>query len=305
MHAGKAMLDMWRISRRHPVTRDRQGAALMRYLRWQIAARAHGGPMIVPFVAPARLIVSKGDFGLTGNVYFGLAEMPEMAFVLHYLRPNDLFVDIGANLGSYSVLAAKVAGARVVAFEPIEAAAALMRDQLRLNDIADRVEIRPLALGPTIATVQFYDGLGPANRVIAEGETALGSYREAPQSTLDAEIVGASPVLLKLDVEGYEHAVLRGGVAVLAATSLEAVILEVHDGVATFGVGRADLQSLLSDAGFVPCAYDAASRRLTPTTFETAQAHRLSDNVLVVRNLQAVQARLASAPAFSVCGVTF
>jgi hypothetical protein len=41
--------------------------------------------------------------GATGNVYYGLHEFQDMAFVTHYLREGYLFADIGANIGSYSV----------------------------------------------------------------------------------------------------------------------------------------------------------------------------------------------------------
>ena len=60
-----------------------------------------------------------GETGLTGNLYAGLHEFADMAFVMHALRPTDLFVDIGANAGSYTILACAVAKARGCAFEPL------------------------------------------------------------------------------------------------------------------------------------------------------------------------------------------
>ena len=57
--------------------------------------------------------------GATGNIYAGLHEFVDMAFCLHLLRSGDLFVDVGANIGSYTVLASKVAGANSVTLELI------------------------------------------------------------------------------------------------------------------------------------------------------------------------------------------
>ncbi len=57
--------------------------------------------------------------GATGNLGVGLHEFVDMAFVVHFLREGDLFLDIGANVGSFTVLAAGVARARSFAFEPI------------------------------------------------------------------------------------------------------------------------------------------------------------------------------------------
>ena len=58
---------------------------------------------------------------MTGNIYCGLAEFADMAFVLHVLRAGDLFVDIGANAGAYTLLASSVAGAKTTCFEPVPA----------------------------------------------------------------------------------------------------------------------------------------------------------------------------------------
>jgi hypothetical protein len=63
-------------------------------------------PVVVPFVGDTRLLVARGMRGATGNVYVGLHEFEEMAFALHALRPSSRFIDVGANVGSYTVLAA-------------------------------------------------------------------------------------------------------------------------------------------------------------------------------------------------------
>ncbi len=259
----------------------------------------------MPFVPPSRLIVSKGRLGLTGNIYFGLAEMHEMAFVLHFLRPSDLFVDIGANAGSYSVLASSVVGARTIAFEPVAETAAEMREQLRLNDILDRVEVRELALGQNSTIVRFYNNFDTVNRVVAESEPVKGAYREVRQSTLDIELEGSQPSLMKMDVEGYEYAIVKGASRILSNASLNAMIMEVHDGVKTYGVNPEELLALVRAHGFEPYSYDAIKRELTPVQFEQAHVDGLSDNLLMIRDLAAVRARLASAPTFTVYGVSF
>lgn len=52
--------------------------------------------------------------GATGNIYVGLHEFEDMAFLLHVLRRTDLFVDVGANIGSYTILAGGAAGAKLL-----------------------------------------------------------------------------------------------------------------------------------------------------------------------------------------------
>lgn len=55
-----------------------------------------GGAIVYDWVNGAKFLVRNSETGLTGNVYTGLHEFADMAFVLHVLRPADLFVDVGA-----------------------------------------------------------------------------------------------------------------------------------------------------------------------------------------------------------------
>jgi hypothetical protein len=89
----------------HPLSQGQKLPTLERFIRWQLGSRMLPAEVVWPFVNDARLIVRPGMTGATGNVYVGLHEFEDMAFLLHYLRPGDLFVDVGANVGSYTVLA--------------------------------------------------------------------------------------------------------------------------------------------------------------------------------------------------------
>ena len=98
---------------RHSLTRGHQLAAWLRFIRWQIGSRLLKHPLIIPWVGQTKLIIERGMVGATGNLYCGLHEIEDMEFVLHFLRSDDIFLDIGANVGTYTVLAAGVAGSSV------------------------------------------------------------------------------------------------------------------------------------------------------------------------------------------------
>src|SRR5690348_855531 len=102
----------------HPLARKAPMAAIWRYFSWQLRSRITRRPIVCKFAGGTHLVVERGMTGATGNVYCGLHEFEDMAFIAHYLRPTDFFVDVGANVGSYTVLAAGVAGASVMSFEP-------------------------------------------------------------------------------------------------------------------------------------------------------------------------------------------
>ena len=90
----------------HPLNASDRPGSLLRYAKWQVGSRLVPGPVIVPFVNDTVFIAAPGMTGVTQNIYTGLSDFFDCAFLLHFLREGDLFVDIGANVGIYTVLAA-------------------------------------------------------------------------------------------------------------------------------------------------------------------------------------------------------
>jgi|SRR3984893_1222425 hypothetical protein len=103
----KAVIDLARFFASHPLTHTSPIKAWQRWLSWQIKSRLRD-EVIVPWIGGQLLAVRRGMTGATGNVYAGLHEFADMMFLLHFLRERDLFLDIGANVGTYTVLASGV-----------------------------------------------------------------------------------------------------------------------------------------------------------------------------------------------------
>jgi FkbM family methyltransferase len=274
---------------RHPLNRHEPWHALWRFASWQIAARLGGGPIAVPFVENTRLLVARGMHGATGNVYCGLHEFEDMAFVLHALRREELFVDIGANVGSYSVLAAGVVGAPVLAFEPAPRAYAALMDNLRLNGLESCVEARRQGVGAQQGTLRFTAGLDTVNHVVSTTEGTSAAI-EVPIVTLDATLESARPCMIKVDVEGYETAVVAGAQRTLHSPGVAAVLMELNGSGACYGFDEQRLHRSMLDLGFLAARYDPLTRRLYP------HEHGASSNRLYVRDVAALQARIAAAP---------
>jgi FkbM family methyltransferase len=269
----------------HPLNASHRGAALMRVLRWQVASRLMGAPIALPFVEDTRLLMVRGMTGATGNWYCGLQEPDEMGFLLHLLREGDFFVDVGANVGSYTLLAAAT-GAQVLAFEPLPATCAWLERNVLLNRLQDRVSVRNLGLAEVPGRLAFTTGLDTVNHVLKPGEQA--ESLEVPVSTLDLELEGRQPLALKIDVEGFEKPVLQGGTAALASPSLRAVILETNGSGEAYGVRDEELFALLAEQGFEPAGYDPLARALRPADAATG-------NTIFIRDRAFLEARLATA----------
>lgn len=146
------------------------------------------------------------------------------------VTPGSTVLDVGANVGAYTLLFAQWAGpaGRVIAFEPAPASIAGLRRQLRLNGLTGRVEVVQAAVSGSVGTASFAcDG--------ASGANALGPAPDAartitvPTTTIDAFCAerAVRPDMIKIDVEGAELDVLRGARSTLASPSI-AVFIEFH-----------------------------------------------------------------------------
>ena len=282
----------------HPLNAGRKLQALWRFARWQIASRLATGDIVYPWIAGSKFLVRTGETGLTGNIYGGLQEFADMAFLLHMLRAGELFVDVGANVGSYTILACAVVGARGCAIEPVPATFHRLVENMRINHLEDLVQCENVGVGSAPGVLRFSTDMGVGNRALAEGELRKGGV-DVPATTLDALLAGRSPRLVKIDVEGYESAVVAGADATLGDPALLAVIMELNGSGGKYGFDESQLFESMIGHGFHPCAYLPVERRLVDAGHAGKQA---SDNTIFVRDLDVVRQRLQSAAPFSVNG---
>ena len=262
----------------HPLTRDHKLRAFGRFVSWQLKSRLQR-ELIVPWIGGLHLAVRRGMAGATGNIYCGLHEFEDMAFLLHFLRPEDAFADIGANIGSYTILASGVCGARTAAFEPDPDSFVTLSRNIALNLLDGLVTLRECALGPHEGQIEFTVGLDTVNRVAAD---TVGPTRIVSMDTLDHALGTERPRLIKLDVEGFESEILRGAKQTLTSPELKAIICEDRSPAVT---------DTVQAAGFVEQKYEPFTRHLAA---ERGRGRR--QNALFVRDNEFVQQRLIEAP---------
>lgn len=264
----------------HPLTKNDKTRAWARYVDWQVRSRLRD-ETIVPWIGGQRLAVRRGMWGATGNIYAGLHEFSEMMLVLHFLRPGDLFVDVGANVGSYTVLASGVAGAYSVAFEPAPDTAALLRRNVEINGLDHFVTVHEMAASASDGFVSFTSGLGPENAVDTHGSQQVRCCR------LDDVLRDLHPEMIKIDAERHDAEVIKGAEAVLACESLKVVMTEdVSPPVA----------SALAAHGFEVAHYNPFRRDFTATPSDVAP------NSIFVRDRTFVISRLAVAKPVTIFG---
>lgn len=287
----RQLLRIMRSIQEHPLASRHKLLAYYRFLSWQAVSRLFPRGIPVNFTPRTKLLVRKGMTGATGNVYMGLHEFTEMAFLLHFLRKDDVFVDVGANVGSYTILAAAHVGCRTWAFEPIPATFESLQANIRLNKATAQVRSFACAVGAQAGYVQITATLDTVNHVLPEWENGAVAGIKVPVLTIDEALpTDVHPALIKIDVEGFESEVLAGMQGRLRNAGLLAVIIELNGSGARYGFQDESIHRLLMQYDFQPFDYDPFSRKLQPK--ERFGLH----NTLYLRQVESVQERLQTSP---------
>jgi FkbM family methyltransferase len=198
---------------------------------------------VVPILAtPAR-----GKRWIAGSgphsCWLGWNELSKRRHLARELAPGDVIYDVGANVGSYTILASVLVGpaGRVVAFEPVADNVAYLRSHITLNGLHN-VDVVESAVGAETGSMRF-----SRHQDRLQGHLDPDGGEVVPVVALDD--YGASgkvrpPDCIKIDVEGGELAVLRGAFELLRGVR-PVVFLATHgDRV------REDSLNLLREAGY-------------------------------------------------------
>lgn len=172
----------------------------------------------------------------------------DYSFLTSYLSENDIYIDIGANIGTTIIPAAKrIKAGKVIGFEPHPKTFSFLEDNVRINNLLDSVELQNCALGNERGSIKFSSDLGDdMNKVL----TAAGEGIIVPVKLLDDVAEKFEKIdLIKIDVEGYEKFVVEGGIKTLEKT--ECIYFEIsEDHFKSFGYSVKDLLLILGQIGF-------------------------------------------------------
>ena len=167
-----------------------------------------------------RFILGAGaGAGGGASVYFNLVEPDQTRRVVEALRPGQVFFDVGANVGYYSLIASRLVGngGRVICFEPLLDNVGHLYRHVRLNHLHN-VDVLPVACSSGIGMTSFVRGdNGALGRIAAVDGNGAGGTSWVATLSLDefAEQSGRWPAIIKIDVEGAELLVLQGAQRVL------------------------------------------------------------------------------------------
>jgi FkbM family methyltransferase len=182
----------------------------------------------------ARIVVQANDF-IGRTIYFFGDYDPKITWICkRILRPGDVFLDVGANMGVYSLFAASLVGSRgaVHAFEPQPKLAEGIERSARMNGFA-HVHVHAVALSERQGELPLYLPSGEtctASLVPPEGKASASIIVPVKSASEYLEGLGIGPVkMLKLDVERHELEVMRGARRFFEKRPPPVIVFESHD----------------------------------------------------------------------------
>jgi FkbM family methyltransferase len=167
-------------------------------------------------------------------------EPPPHAVLRNALRPGDTFIDIGANRGLSTMIAARAVGAggRVIAFEPSKREATGLERNMTANRLRNVTVVRK-AVAAQIGQRRFAlatDGLRNSLARTQHPDQIIENWLSVELVTLDrvlSGLNGVKPRLINIDIEGAELQALQGGVNSLTAPNAPAIMVRVSDAAAS------------------------------------------------------------------------
>lgn len=272
----------------HPLAKRHKVRAYFNFLTWQIRCIVSIKEKKIRFTDKTFLIVKKGMAGATGNIYLGLHEFNDMGFLLHFLNKDDLFIDIGANIGGYSILAAGHVGANVIALEPIPATFLSLQKNIQVNSLQNKVTALEAGVGAEEGILRFTSNLDTVNHVASQvkGEI-ISDTIEVKMVTIDVVLRDKKkPSLIKIDVEGFETEVLNGMQNTLENQELKAVIIELNGSGGRYGYDENMIHQKFLWLGFNSYQYDPFKRSFKQ--IENFGKH----NTIYIRDMNFVKKRI-------------
>ncbi|MEJ7891518.1 MAG: FkbM family methyltransferase [Solirubrobacteraceae bacterium] len=237
--------------------------------RLRVLGARSTGPLTIP-VGLAQGLRLRGiplSHAHLGVMAYGILEPPVQEALRRHLGPGGVFYDVGANVGFFTLLGARLAGeaGHAYAIEPAPDNAAAIRSNVALNGLEASVTVleRAAGAGPGTGRLQLVDDQSWSK--LAETGEHPGTDR-----TIDVQVDALDdlglrpPTLVKIDVEGHELAVLAGMHRTLAAHA-PVVVCELHDTAAEF-------VAFMDDAGYRVVNLESPG----PIEAEPAPAHALA-----------------------------
>lgn len=236
----------------HPLNRNYYLKTLVRVVTWKINQFTFKKPLIVEIEKGIRCLCYPDSAFGSLIVYMKLPEYQEMKFALKVIEEDSIFIDVGANIGIYSLLAAsKIKSGKVYAFEPVNKVILNFKENIRLNNFGSKVSVFNKVISEKSGKEPYV--FEKVSEISAIGSGKTGNHSLVKSMSLD-DFISKEKIknidFLKIDVEGAEMKVLSGARRLLSEGWIKYLLLEVNKKSVRYGYVPSDLVNYLNKFGY-------------------------------------------------------
>jgi FkbM family methyltransferase len=214
----------------HPANEGKQIESLFRALYWQLTAKSKEATEINFF--GYKILVHNPEVARRLIYFHCYYDFNSMKFMEHYLRAGDRFIDIGANIGVYTLFAASIIGknGHIYAFEPFPTTFERLKQNIKRNNLS-QVNLYPYATGRYSEIVNFTTGFDTRNFVVSNELISNHKSNIIKINCKPINLILSNNDyydLAKIDVEGYELQTLQGANKLLEKHNPPVILIEIN-----------------------------------------------------------------------------
>jgi FkbM family methyltransferase len=267
----------------HPSNEGARWTAVQRSIAWQWRSRTRADPLDLVVYGGLTLRAYPRSNSASNVIYFTPYFDPdEMDFLGRVLKSGDAFVDCGANIGTYSLLAASIVGpsGSVMSYEPSARSAERLRENVAINGLNKVIHVRQAAVGAERGIARITSGSDVSNSIVSA--TEFGRVTEEIEVVpLDEAELPFTPSIVKIDVEGYEMEALRGMSSLLEGERRPVLLIEFTPHLLRkASTSATELASHLADLDYVLHSYSKQKGKLAIVDLRTIE-HRQANYLTV------------------------
>jgi len=244
----------------HPLNRKKPLSTALKILFWKMNQLFFKFAILIQIVPGLFCICYPQSAYGTLVAQTLLPEFEEMTFLQEILQADDTFFDVGANMGSWSLVAAgKIKFGHIYAFEPGSIALQNLYQNIRLNQLENKITVIEKVVSNKSGYESFVLETIPDINHIAYGNLSGKKVIKYQSTTLDSFIENeriSKIDVLKVDVEGAEHKVLEGLLKNIASHKIGILIVELNFHTSEFGFSPKETVKLMQDADYEIFVFD-------------------------------------------------
>lgn len=184
---------------------------------------------IIKWFNDTYLKIYKNNSSSKACLYFGLPDYEEMEFLKRLVKKNDIFLDIGANVGVYSLFVTSISRCLTYSFEPDNYSRKILFENIKINKLSSKIKVQKQLIGKSNSIVYFSNLRNSTENKILKIQTSNKIIsKKSMQLDYYIKKFRRKNLIIKIDAEGEEFDILRSSKLIYEENIL-ALIFEVSN----------------------------------------------------------------------------